>query len=135
MLAVFSLTRTQFFDLKTGKVIGQGLTHELPHPSMCFHPTEPVVTFSRSDGTIFHWHVPSSKPIGPAMRYSSEKAFLVPRPDGSGYIGGPWKCRPLQLAHLKPKAGTVAELKAWVEELTGETLDDNDELVPLTPKE
>jgi WD40 repeat protein len=131
ILAVMSHLRTQFIDLKKRKLFGPALTRELPEMRMCFHPSEPVVVIAMPDGTIFPWHVPTSKAIGPVVRFPGLPTDLVALSDGSGYLRLDHTHRPIQWPHLKPKAGSVAELKRWVEELTGTAMDDNGELVPL----
>jgi WD40 repeat protein len=136
VLALYGANQTQFFDVATGRRIGQAVVHGRGIMDRCFHPSGNVAVFGQSNGTIFLWHIPSSKPIGRAIQHDGDLRFVSPRPDGSGFLSGSANRRAIAWPHLGPKAGSLAELKRWVEDLTGMTLNDKDDLTPLddTPR-
>ena len=97
------------------------------------NPTDDVFGFGLPNGSVHLWHTKSSKPIGKAINIGSQANLLSACPDGSGYIGAPRDHRPVMWKHLGPRTGSPAELKTWVENITGITLDANDELTAIDP--
>ena len=73
--------------------------------------------------------------IGRATNIGSKPHFFAPCPDGSGILTCGENNRPVFWKHLSPAQGSVAELRAWVENATGVTLEANDQLSPIDPTE
>lgn len=130
-LALHNDFQVKIVDTVSGAPIGPAISHDGNIHSWFFHPTENVFGFGLPSGEVSLWHTKSSKPIGKAINLGAQPAYLAACPDGSGFLGAGQDRRTYYWKHLAPKLGSAAELKAWIENLTGSTLDANDELISI----
>ncbi|MBT6485303.1 MAG: protein kinase [Planctomycetaceae bacterium] len=114
---------TRLVDTRTGKTVSIDMPHSFKVHEWQFCASLPLLV-TRSGGTFSLWHVPSGVAIGRPYRWSTKTHDLVTDillgPNGKVLHLGDRSVRlPI------PTTGAPAQVRAWVESITGLKLDES----------
>jgi WD40 repeat protein len=122
--------RVQLWDLATGRPIGTTMQHRGPINSVAFSPDSRTILVGSVDGTAQLWDVATGQRIGTPMKYEGPIKAVAFHPDGRAILIGS-RDGTARLCPMEDLPDDLPSVTAWVEALTGLTLDASGSIRPL----
>ncbi len=114
----------RLWDVATRRPVGPPLAHRAWVDDAAFSPDGRVIVTGSWDRTARLWDVATGQPIGPPLNHPDRVRAVAFAPDGQSVFAGYGVVRRFRLAPQLP--AELDRMSAWVEVLTGLTLDETD---------
>ena len=116
-------TQVRVWDAATITPLGPPLHQRVARPAAALHPAGRLIAAGSQDGTVRLWDGPTGRPVGPPLYHTAAVRALAFDPAGRrlavGAVDGTVRVWPVP----DPVAAPPADVRRWLEELTGYELD------------
>lgn len=127
-------TFAQLWDVETGQAAGVPLPHRWWVETVAFSPSGQVFATEAHDGTIRIWDTSSSRQVGPSLEFGSRCA-AIRFIDENNLLALDYPNRLWKIPLREPIVGSVDQISAWVEHLTGNELSTEGMTKVLSPEQ
>lgn len=114
-------SNAQLWDVETGEAAGLPLPHRWWVETVAFSPSGQVFATEAFDGTIRIWDTNSSRQVGPSLEYG-RRCAAIRFIDENNLLVLDYANRIWRVPLGEPIDGTLDEINAWVEHITGNEL-------------
>ena len=121
----------QHLDVASGEFVGIPLLHETNLQWASYLGNNRHLMTSGEKGHMLLWDVKTGKRIGPAFEHHADLVSIAVRPDGKAILAGTTRRAAMSWRIAEPKQGSLAEIRLWVEAMTGMEMTEADAIVLL----